>query len=79
MTETHKRAIPSQIDDALKRPPPKTLWERADAGWEQLAKDVRHFRTLSTLQQIIVVLFITGITLVIMSVLIHWFGWIGWF
>ena len=77
MTETRK-SIPRQIDDALIRPPPRTIFDRADQGWEQLSKELRHFRTLSTFQQIIVVLFITGTTLVIISVLINWFGWIGW-
>jgi len=77
MTET-RRSIPRQIDDALKRPP-KSLFDRADQGWNQLSKDLRHFRTLSTLQQIILVLFLIGTVLVIMSVLINWFGWIGWF
>jgi len=53
MIETRK-SIPRQIDDALRRPLPRTIFERADQGWEQLSKDLRHFRTLSTFQQIIV-------------------------
>jgi hypothetical protein len=76
MTKTHKhkhrkhKSMMRRLDDSMKRPANfDDIMNRANQGWEMLAKDISRFRTLSPLSQILLVLILTGTILIIFSLI----------
>jgi hypothetical protein len=80
MTRKHKprrhKSIMRRLDDSIKRPANfDGIMNRANQGWEMLAKDISRFRTLSPLNQILLVLILTGTILIIYSLIANLLPW----
>jgi hypothetical protein len=80
MARKHKhrrhKSMMRRLDDSMKRPANfDGIMNRANQGWEILAKDITRFRTLSPLNQILLVLILTGTILIMYSLIANMLPW----